>query len=128
MQSASSVSKALMSTGGSSPTHLAKLYDKSLQRIFKWNMFRKFDHTQKPNIDHMHTLAKYFGDPHKQFKAIHIAGTNGKGTVSLKTARVLEAAGYKTGLFISPHISSFRERITINQQLISQEDVVKHAT
>lgn len=48
--------------------------------------------------------------------------------MSLKTARVLENAGFKTGLFISPHISSFRERITINQQLISQEDVVKYAT
>lgn len=82
-------------------------------------MFRKFDHNIKPNVDQMMTLANYFGNPQKQFKSIHIAGTNGKGTVSLKTARVLENAGFKTGLFISPHISSFRERITINQQLIS---------
>ena len=75
----------------------------------------------------MKNLATYFGNPENKFKSIHIAGTNGKGTVSLKTARVLEAGGYKTGLFISPHISSFRERITINRDLISKEDVVKHA-
>ncbi len=75
----------------------------------------------------MQNLSAYFGNPENKFKSIHIAGTNGKGTVSLKTARVLEAAGFKTGLFISPHISSYRERISINRQLISQEAVVKHA-
>eukprot|EP00347_Sterkiella_histriomuscorum_P015118 403358251 len=103
------------------------LYDQCLKRIFKWNMFRTFAKGERANIDQMIGLANYFGNPQKQFKSIHIAGTNGKGTVSLKTARILEAAGYKTGLFTSPHISSFRERITINQQLISQEDVVRHA-
>jgi dihydrofolate synthase/folylpolyglutamate synthase len=62
----------------------------------------------------MVSLASYFGNPQNNFKSIHIAGTNGKGTVTIKTARILEAAGYKTGLFTSPHISSFRERISIN--------------
>ncbi|CDW75224.1 folylpolyglutamate synthase [Stylonychia lemnae] len=90
-------------------------------------MFRKFGPGEKANIDQMVNLTSCFGNPQNQFKSIHIAGTNGKGTVSIKTARILESAGFKTGLFISPHISSFRERITINQQLISQEDVVKHA-
>lgn len=58
---------------------------------------------------------------------MHVAGTNGKGTVSIKTARCLEYAGFKTGLYISPHISTFRERVTINSVKISQEDLVKHA-
>ena len=75
----------------------------------------------------MRSMTSYFGNPENKFKSIHIAGTNGKGSVSLKTVRVLESAGFKAGLFISPHISSFRERITINQQLITEEDVVKHA-
>ena len=74
----------------------------------------------------MKNLATYFGNPENKFKSIHIGGTNGKGTVSLKTARVLEAGGYKTGLFIGPHISSFRERISINCIMISKEDVVHH--
>jgi dihydrofolate synthase/folylpolyglutamate synthase len=60
------------------------------------------------------------GNPHlKMPPVIHVAGTNGKGTVSIKTARCLEYAGYKTGLFISPHISTFRERVTINSIKIS---------
>lgn len=56
-----------------------------------------------------------------------MAGTNGKGTVTIKTAAILEAGGFKTGLFISPHISTFRERITVNQELISQEELIKYA-
>ena len=56
-----------------------------------------------------------------------MAGTNGKGTVSIKTAKVLENAGFKTGLFVSPHISTFRERISINSEIMSQEDLVRHA-
>ena len=77
-------------------------------------MYRKFGPGEKANIDQMRNLASYFGNPQDKFKTIHVAGTNGKGTVSIKTARTLEYAGLKTGLFISPHISTFRERITIN--------------
>lgn len=106
---------------------VSEQYSACLKRIFKWNMFRKFGPGEKANIDQMRNLAHYFGDPQNKFKAIHVAGTNGKGTVSIKTARTLEAAGYKTGLFISPHISTFRERITVNSEKITQEDVVKYA-
>jgi dihydrofolate synthase/folylpolyglutamate synthase len=59
----------------------------------------------------MNKLSECFNDPHKHFKIIHIAGTNGKGSVSLKTAVALEKSGYKTGLYTSPHLSCFRERI-----------------
>jgi dihydrofolate synthase/folylpolyglutamate synthase len=82
-------------------------------------MYRKFGPGEKANIDQMRNLAEYFGNPQDKFKSVHVAGTNGKGTVSMKTARCLELSGYKTGLFISPHISTFRERITINQEKIS---------
>jgi dihydrofolate synthase/folylpolyglutamate synthase len=67
----------------------------------------------------MSLLASYFENPQNNFKSIHIAGTNGKGTVTLKTARALQYAGFKTGLFISPHISTFRERISVNGEMIS---------
>ena len=90
-------------------------------------MFRKFGPGEKANIDQMRNLAKHFGDPQNKFKTIHVPGTNGKGTVSIKTAATLHASGYKTGLFRSPHISTFRERITINKQMISQEELVKYA-
>lgn len=106
---------------------MQKLYSECLRRIFKWNMFRKFGPGEKANIDQMRNLAKYFGNPQDTFKSIHVAGTNGKGTVTIKTARTLEHAGFRTGLFISPHISTFRERITVNQEMISQEELVKYA-
>jgi dihydrofolate synthase/folylpolyglutamate synthase len=69
-------------------------------------------------------LDKLFDHPSKKFKSIHIAGTNGKGSVATKMAAALEAEGLKVGLFTSPHISSFRERIRINQKLIDEEIVV----
>lgn len=101
------------------------LYDQCLKRIFKWNLFRHFPHEQKENLDKMRALAGYFGNPQKMFKTIHVAGTNGKGSVSLKCAKSLERAGYKTGLFTSPHICTFRERITVNSQKISEAKVIK---
>jgi len=89
-------------------------YNNCLQRIFRQNIYRRFAPGEKANIDAMRTLSNYFGNPHQKFKAIHITGTNGKGTVALKVARVLEKAGFKTGLYTNSHISSFRERMTIN--------------
>jgi dihydrofolate synthase/folylpolyglutamate synthase len=75
----------------------------------------------------MLNMTRHFGNPEKNFKSINVAGTNGKGTVTLKCARSLENAGFKTGLFISPHITCFRERITVNQEKISEEDVAKYS-
>ncbi len=68
----------------------------------------------KANLDNTHALDKHFGHPHHRFKSIHIAGTNGKGSVSHMLASVLQKAGYKTGLYTSPHLKDFRERIKIN--------------
>jgi len=66
--------------------------------------------------------------PESTVPAVHVAGTNGKGSVSTKIAAGLQAAGYKTGLYTSPHISSFRERIRINSEMISEEKVVQFLT
>lgn len=73
----------------------------------------------------MQLLSKACHHPHLSFKTIHIAGTNGKGSVSLKIAKSLELAGYKVGLYTSPHLFSFCERIRINEEMISEEEVVK---
>jgi dihydrofolate synthase/folylpolyglutamate synthase len=62
------------------------------------------------------------GSPQTQFPSIHVAGTNGKGSVSLKIAKALEYSGYRCGLFTSPHILCFRERIAIGSALISEDD------
>jgi dihydrofolate synthase/folylpolyglutamate synthase len=69
-------------------------------------------------------LYKALGNPADSYKTIHVAGTNGKGSVTLKIASSLSCAGYRVGLFTSPHIYSFQERIQINGQVISKEKVV----
>lgn len=76
--------------------------------------------------DLTNTLAilKLIKNPEKKFKSIHIAGTNGKGSVSHLLASVLQSAGYRVGLYTSPHLKDFRERIKINGKMISQHDVV----
>jgi dihydrofolate synthase/folylpolyglutamate synthase len=70
------------------------------------------------------SLCAFLGNPERTFKTIHIAGTNGKGSVSHMLAAILQAAGYKTGLYTSPHLHDFRERIRINGEMIPSENVV----
>ncbi|HNY08675.1 MAG TPA: bifunctional folylpolyglutamate synthase/dihydrofolate synthase, partial [Tenuifilaceae bacterium] len=70
-------------------------------------------------------LDEFFGHPHQKFASIHIAGTNGKGSTSHMLASVLQQAGYKVGLYTSPHLKDFRERIRINGEMISQVEVTR---
>lgn len=72
-------------------------------------------------------LCKRLDNPQSKFKSIHVAGTNGKGSVSHMLAAILQTAGYKTGLYTSPHLRDFRERIRINGEMISENEVVKFA-
>lgn len=78
----------------------------------------------KVDLNNTLELDKWFKYPHRGFKSIHVAGTNGKGSVSHMMSSILQQAGYKTGLYTSPHLKDFRERIKINGQCISKEDVV----
>ena len=78
----------------------------------------------KANLDNTLALDEYFNHPHTHFKTIHVAGTNGKGSVSHMLASVLQEAGYKTGLYTSPHLKDFRERIKINGKMVSKQYVV----
>ncbi|MDR0792539.1 MAG: bifunctional folylpolyglutamate synthase/dihydrofolate synthase [Chitinophagaceae bacterium] len=78
----------------------------------------------KEGLDNTIALCKALGNPQNKIKTIHVAGTNGKGSVSHILAAVLQSAGYKTGLYTSPHLKDFRERIKINGALCSKDFVV----
>lgn len=78
----------------------------------------------KDNLDNTIRLDAMYSHPHRAFKTIHVAGTNGKGSVSHMLASVLQEAGFKTGLYTSPHLKDFRERIRVNGEMITEEAVV----
>lgn len=78
----------------------------------------------KEGLENTLKLDEYFKSPHKKFKTIHIAGTNGKGSCSHTIASILQSAGYKTGLYTSPHLIDFSERIRVNGKPIDQQFVV----
>lgn len=79
----------------------------------------------KPGLGTAHLLDDAFGNPHLHYPTVHVAGTNGKGSTAHTIASVLQAAGLKVGLYTSPHLIDFRERIRINGQMIEKEEVTK---
>ena len=102
----------------------------SYQEILQW-MFSKLPMYQRkgaaayrPGLDAILALDSYLGFPHKSFKCIHVAGTNGKGSTSHMLASVLQQAGYRVGLYTSPHLLDFRERIKVNGSMIPEQKVV----
>lgn len=78
----------------------------------------------KPSLENTLALCEQLGNPQHQFKSIHIAGTNGKGSSSHYLASILQSSGYKTGLYTSPHLKDFRERIKINGEMISEQKLI----
>ena len=78
----------------------------------------------KADLNNTIALLELLGNPHRNFKSIHVAGTNGKGSTSHMLASIFQEAGFKTGLYTSPHLRDFRERIRINGEMIPQEQVV----
>ena len=94
-------------------------------------MFNKFPMYQKigakaykPDLGNITELLDFLGNPQNNFKTVHVAGTNGKGTVSHTLASIFQECGYKTGLYTSPHLLDFRERIRINGQMIPEQNVI----
>ncbi|OYU54714.1 MAG: dihydrofolate synthase [Chitinophagaceae bacterium BSSC1] len=88
-------------------------------------MFSKLgESAYKKDLHNTIALCAFIGNPQHQFKTIHVAGTNGKGSTSHMLAAIFQAAGYKTGLYTSPHLKDFRERIKVNGQVCSEEFVV----
>lgn len=100
-------------------------YQETLDYIFaKLPMFSRIGAAAyKADLTNTIQLCESIGNPQQQIKTIHIAGTNGKGSTSHMLAAILQTAGYKTGLYTSPHLKDFRERIKINGVMIPEEEV-----
>src|SRR5580693_7625660 len=79
----------------------------------------------KPGLEKTFQLAAAAGNPQERLRFIHVAGTNGKGSTCAMLESIYRAAGFHVGLFTSPHLVSFRERIQVNRELISEADVVR---
>ena len=101
-------------------------YEETTQYLF--NSAPLFQHVgkdaYKEGLDNTHQLDAHFGHPHRKFKTIHVGGTNGKGSCSHTLAAILQSAGYKVGLYTSPHLVDFRERIRVNGVPVSKEYVI----
>ena len=79
----------------------------------------------KEGLGNTVALDAHFGHPHTKYLTIHVAGTNGKGSVSHTLAAILQSAGYKVGLYTSPHLVDFRERIRVNGKMIPEDRVIR---
>ena len=101
-------------------------YDQTLDFLF--NSFTSFQQVgaeaYKPGLERITEFCHHLGNPQRNFYTIHVAGTNGKGSVSHILASVLREAGYRVGLYTSPHLKDFRERIRVDGEMISRQRVV----
>ena len=100
-------------------------YPQTLEYLFsRLPMFHRIGvAAYKADLNNIIALSELLNNPEKKFRSIHVAGTNGKGSVTHMLASVLQEAGYKTGLFTSPHLKDFRERIRINGRMIGEETI-----
>ena len=96
-------------------------YDEAIEWLFEVRRFGS-----KPGLKIIRYLLEKIGNPHNSFKSLHVTGTNGKGSTTAMTSSILVTAGYKVGMFASPHLISFTERIQINNKEITQEEVMGH--
>ncbi|HTB52551.1 MAG TPA: folylpolyglutamate synthase/dihydrofolate synthase family protein [Ferruginibacter sp.] len=101
-------------------------YEETLDYLYaQLPMFSKIGAAAyKTDLHNTIALCKALNDPHTKFKSIHVAGTNGKGSTSHMLAAILQEAGYKTGLYTSPHLQDFRERIKINGEMVRQDFII----
>jgi dihydrofolate synthase / folylpolyglutamate synthase len=103
-------------------------YDETLHYLYNaLPVFHKIGGAAyKEGLDNTLALDERFNHPHRKYQTIHIAGTNGKGSISHTLAAIFQLAGYKTGLYTSPHLVDFRERIRVNGEMIDKEYVVEY--
>lgn len=103
-----------------------KTYDEVIQYLY--NATPQFQRlgaaAYKPGLENARQLDDAFANPHQNYQCIHIAGTNGKGSTASTLAAVLQSAGYKVGLYTSPHLVDFRERIRVNGEMIPRKSVI----
>ena len=102
-------------------------YQETVEFLFsKLPMFQRIGGpAYKADLSNTIALCEAYDNPQEKFKSIHVAGTNGKGSVAHALASIFQACGYKTGLFTSPHLKDYRERIRINGELIPEENVIE---
>ncbi|GAT61766.1 dihydrofolate synthase [Paludibacter jiangxiensis] len=107
-------------------TFLVMNYQETIHYLY--NCLPVFQHqgasAYKPGLERTIQLDNHLGNPHRKYRTIHVAGTNGKGSVSHFLAAILQSAGYKTGLYTSPHLKDFRERIKVNGEMIPEQAVI----
>ena len=101
-------------------------YDEAVNYLYKQTpLFQNQGQgAYKEGLSNTLALDEHFGHPHRSYKTIHVAGTNGKGSVSHTLASILQEAGYRVGLYTSPHLVDFRERIRVNGEMISKRRVI----
>jgi dihydrofolate synthase/folylpolyglutamate synthase len=101
-------------------------YDQTLEFLFKQlPMYQREGQSAfKKDLTNTLELCRVLDNPHRKFKSIHIAGTNGKGSSAHMLGSIFQEAGYKTGLYTSPHLKDFRERVRINGEMISKKSVI----
>jgi len=105
------------------------LYREAVRYLNSFTDYEKIGHEGSLpfDLDRMRELAELFSDPQESFPSIHITGTKGKGSVAAFISAVLKEAGFRAGLYTSPHLITARERIKINNEMISEDDLVFHA-
>jgi dihydrofolate synthase/folylpolyglutamate synthase len=128
--------KTKKNTGSTSSSSVAKVKPKKAFRTYKQALAYLFDRTDYEkqtilrynvttfNLDRMKKLLSLLDNPHKKIQTVHVAGTKGKGSTCTMLAKMLEANGFKVGLYTSPHVVTLHERIAINSQLISESEML----
>ena len=101
-------------------------YDETLHYLYtRMPEYQRVGHAAyKPGLNNSLRLDALFDHPHRKYKTVHVGGTNGKGSTSHLLAAILQQSGYKTGLYTSPHLIDFRERIRINGAMVPKQYVV----
>jgi dihydrofolate synthase/folylpolyglutamate synthase len=102
-----------------------RTYDEALRFLFSVTDYERMSRTSYSranfNLARMNRILQELGNPHKTLRCVHIAGTKGKGSTAGMVAAMLRGAGYKVGLYVSPHLMDIRERVTVNEEMISQQ-------
>lgn len=107
------------------PARVFRTYDQAMQYLFDKTDYERQQKLRYNvttfDLDRMIKLLKGLGNPHKKIKAVHIAGTKGKGSTAAMLAKMIEANGYQVGLYTSPHVTTLHERIAVNSEMISRK-------
>src|SRR6266487_6731713 len=117
------VTPALTLSAGAASYSRRMNYAEAIQFLYDLRWFGA-----KFGLENTRRLAALAGNPQNQLRFIHVAGTNGKGSTCAMLESIYRAAGLRGGLFTSPHLVSFRERIQVNRQLISEAEIVRQVT